>query len=224
MASTYSVGEVLEIVKRTSGLGAADSWGWIAADLAVKEMWRRGAWRESLEILPVIGLVPGLQDLAEPLVDIPADMAGLWKAEYVYLTDTGNVSYEPLKIMRTLEANEVPGPITAISFLQEEDTYRFPGLIPDNAAAPWHYIRGTYKKKPPSVTNLNIGGLYLPWEDDLLPVFIQVLRWQALALVGSEKAPQQQQLALSAIEEAARTEAAFLGQSQQISSIDVGGW
>lgn len=77
MASTYSVGEALEVVKRTAGLGAADSWGVMASDLAVKEMWRRGAWRESLEVLPPVGLIPGLQDLKEPLVDIPSDIAGL---------------------------------------------------------------------------------------------------------------------------------------------------
>lgn len=115
-------------------------------------------------------------------------------------------------------------PPTAVSFLQEEDAFRFNGVLPDNVAAPWHYVRGTYKKKPPSVTNLNIGGLYLPWEDDLFPVFVQVLRWQAMALVGSEKAVQQRQIALEAVAEAVRQEAEYLGQSQQISSIDVGGW
>lgn len=224
MASTYSVQEALEVVKRTSGLGAADTWGVYACDLAVKEMWRRAAWRESLADLPVIGLIPGLQDLGEPLVDIPSDIAGIWKADYVSLNEDGTVTFNSLKVHRTLEANEFPSNPTAISYQQDENTYRFTGVIPSNVAAPWNFVRGKYKKKPPSVTNLNSGGLYLPWDDDLFPVFVQVLRWQAMALVGSDKLADQRQLALAAINEAAAQEADYLGQSQQASSIDVGGW
>lgn len=224
MASTYSVQEALEVVKRTAGLGPADSWGVLAADMAVKEMWRRGAWRQSLADLPAIGLVPGLQDLGEPLVDIPSDIAGLWRADYVYLMEDGNVSITPMSVHRSLEGNNIPCHPNAISYQQDNNSYRFPGIIPSNLASPWHFVRGTYKKKPPSITNLNIGGTYLPWDDDLFPVFVQVLRWQAMALVGADRALDQRQIAVAGINEAAAQEAEYLGQSQQMSSIDVGGW
>lgn len=220
--STYRIEEALDIVKRSVGNPGADTFGTRAADQAVGAMWRAAPWPESLDEFDPFNLVPEVQDYKEPLANIPSDIHGFWRTELVTLQSDGSFGYDELEIMKQIEPSHVPRSPGAISYNQDGKFYRLSNPTPSNFAGPTNFIRGTYKKRHTQITNANINNAVLPWDDDLFSVYVEVLRWKMYALLGSERAITQGQIARLMIEEAASQQGLYLGHTQQRPDIDVG--
>ena len=220
----YYIQEALAVVKKTAGLAGINDVGTIAADLAVAAMWRAGAWEVSLGDFDSFNLIPDVQDYPEPLANIPSDILGLWQAELVILNTDGDEQISPLVIDQQLQPLDQQIIPSKISYTKDGSLYRLSGKAPSNYAAPLYFIRGKYKKRHTAITPANVGSAVLPWEDDLLPCFIEVLRWKFLSLAGSDKADAAEQKAARTLDATLREQGFFGNNSQISSSINTGGF
>lgn len=221
MAYTYTYADAWNYIAPQVRRHAEDLQAATIANVATSEIWKRYPWKEFIVELPTFFLTPQQQDYGAPIVAVPADFHGLYKAYLVQLT--AQPRWYPLKVLRDRELTSPSYLPHAISYNRAKAAFRVFPRPQDGIGTCEYLIYGEYKKNPTLVTPATLQSTLLPWEDSHFQNFCTVLRWAVVAqgsptngLIyerGEYRMGGVQAEAAAAIEQMASDEGLLLGDS-----------
>jgi hypothetical protein len=187
MAHTYTYAEVLNFVGANFNKVLTDSYGAVLCDQANSMIWNAADWRVSLASLAPFYLSPLEQDYGAPVVQVPTDFLGLRTASRIFLPSQPPVR-DPLNIARYLQATNMQGMPTDISYEPSVRKFRVFPRVPSSFAANAYMIDGTYKKTPTKVTPATLASTTLPFDDTYFHVFTAGLLYRYFAATADPRA------------------------------------
>jgi len=217
MAATYSYADIISMIDRIIPSPIAIQYQGVICNMATELIWRAYDFKETVADLPPFYLVPNEQDIMPPMANLPADFHGFRQVRMCQYsggtgidgntgTSGGGLVYKiPMTVSKDLQLTHVYGLPGSLSFNQANRSVRVFPRTPGNIGAPYFFIDGTYKKRPTLITNATMGTTF-PFDDQYLPVFIEVFRWAFYAITGSDKAMNQYAVAMEAIQQMASSE------------------
>lgn len=186
MASTYTYQDVLNVIRHGISAAAEDRLGATICNVATSFIWNAYDFRETIDLLPPVFLIPNEQDLGKPFSAVPSDFNGLRQMYLVRLLSDPPVRME-LKVVKDVRLTHVQALPHAVGYQPDRRSIRVFPRVPDNVGAPDFFIEGTYKKKPKMITANTLGDL-LPFDDQYFPVWIEVAKWAAWSLTNDSRA------------------------------------
>jgi hypothetical protein len=186
--ASFTARDAANLVKKMPGFRDVSS-GSVdlqASNLALDMMWQEHGWEDSLEDLPPFYLTPNEPYHFAPAVEIPADFKRL---EDVWIRSLYGEN-QPLKIYQRLTPSGYTTKPDSISYVPEKTGFLLHPTPNEGWSGPLHQVVGVYKKDSPAVTQGNYNSGTMPWDDELLPVYLSALRWAYYTLLGSPQAGQ----------------------------------
>lgn len=152
------------------------------ANKAIHLFWTTYPWRDTIAELPPFYPIPSEADHVTPDIQIPTDFWGL------YLVQVRNINGETydLRVANTLPRASYTDWPQAIAYIPEISGFRLHPL--PASSAPWVQIEGTYKKKPPTVTDDNFDTDNVPIDEMYLDVYEQAVRYKYFETLGDSRA------------------------------------
>jgi len=236
VAYTYSYADAWNYIAPQVRRHAEDTQAATIANVATSEIWKRYPWKEYMAELPSFFLVGEQQDYGAPIVAVPSDFHGLYKAYLIHLTESPR--YWSIKILRDRELTSPNFLPHAISYNRAKRSFR---MYPRPAAGVSnceYLVTGEYKRNPTLVTPGTLQTTLLPWEDHHFQNFCTVLRWAVISQGsptnglmyerGEYRMGGVQAEAMAAIEQMAADEGLLLGDgviapAEPLFAFDTGG-
>lgn len=159
---------------------------------AISKMWRAYDWRGTVQEFNPFWLVPAEQDYGEPFWSVPTDFYGLREVYLVAIASNAIPVRYPLRVVSNLEATHVVGLPNTICYRDSAKALRIHPGAAFGASSPLYLVDGTYKTKPPKITQALQTSLML-WDDIYFEVFVQALTWAALQFSGDRKSAIEQE-------------------------------
>ena len=154
------------------------------ANRAIHLFWTTYPWRDTLAELPPFYPIPGEADHVTPDIQIPSNF---WALDVVMLKQINGDEYD-LRISNKLPRASYEDWPTAIAYVPEIAGFRLHPLPNAGMSAPWCQIEGTYKKKPPTVTDDNFDTDALPLDEMYQDVYEQAVRYKYFETLGDSRA------------------------------------
>lgn len=182
MSYTYSYADAWNYIAPQVRRHAEDNFAATIANVATSEVWKKYPWKEFIVELPPFFLSPEKQDYGAPIVAVPANFHGLYKAYLVQLT--AQPRFWPLKILRDRDLTSPAFYPHAISYNRAKAAFRVYPRPQSGIGTCDYLIAGEYKKSPSLVTPGTMQNTLLPWEDAHFQNFCTVLRWAVISQGG----------------------------------------
>ncbi len=186
MASTFTFNDAWQMSRISHKVGSEAAIWQYATSNAISKMWNAYDWRGTVSPLAPFWLVPAQQDYGAPFYSVPANFYGLREVYLVSVANNNVPIRSPLQVVENLEETSALWLPNAICYRASIRGFRIHPAANYGAASPLYLIDGTYKIRPPKITQ-SMSATTLLWDDVYFNTFVQALSWAILSAAGSRK-------------------------------------